>query len=258
MLASSTPDALWRAPTARVAQPAAISCREVSAGRHLHRCSFRLAPGVRVILASEPHAAGTLLLRVLAGLVRPSAGRVVVAGIEGPDAARHGGRVAYVGREPGIHGWMTPREALRLGAELLDLPAAEAERRIEEAVEQARIAATDLERPVRRGGAELAQRTALAVALVGDPEVLLLDEPLAALPPNERVRLLKLPRARRTVIVASSRPEELAASASHAMLLRYGRVVALTSMAELASAVLAPTHEGLAALAERQRGAARE
>jgi ABC-type multidrug transport system ATPase subunit len=252
VLASSTPDALWRAPTARAVQPAAVSCRDVSAGRLLARCSFRFAPGVRVLVVAEPDAAGSLLLRVLAGLVRPSRGRVVVAGIEGADAARHGGRVAYVGREPGIHPWMTPREALDLAAGLLDLPRSEAEERVAGAADRAGIAAHDLGRAIRRGRPDLPQRTAFAVALLGDPEVLLLDEPLGDLAPDERSRLLVLPGARRTIIVATARPEELAASATHVMLIRGGRVAALASTNELAAAGLAPTREGLETLAERQ------
>jgi ABC-type multidrug transport system ATPase subunit len=252
VLASSTPDALWRAPTARAVQPAAIRCQDVSHGRLLDRCSFRLAPGVRLLLVAEPDDAGSLLLRILAGLVRPASGRVSVAGLGDPDDARHGGRMAYVGAAPGIHSWMTPREALELGTSVLDLEPSTAARRIRDALAHVGIEPADAARPLRRGGAALAQRTALAAGLVADPEVLLLDEPLAALAPVVRARLLAVPGPRRSIVVSTRRPADLAGIATHVMLLRGGRVSLLAGIGELEAAGLPPTREGIAALADRQ------
>src|SRR5512134_36861 len=102
VLASSTPDALWSAPTARLVQPAAVACRDVGRRGLLERCTFRVAPGVRLLVVAEPDESGSVLLRILAGLARPSSGRVVVAGIDGAEAARRGARVSYLGPEPGI------------------------------------------------------------------------------------------------------------------------------------------------------------
>ena len=162
MLASSTPDALWASPSARLVRPAAVECREVTRQPLLRRCSFRVAPGVRLLIVGEPDESASLLVRVLAGLARPSSGRVVVAGIEGPEAARRGARVSYLGREPGIHGWMTPREAVGLAASLLGLDAPDAARRTADALAWVQIDEQDLDRAVRRGGPALAQRVGLA------------------------------------------------------------------------------------------------
>jgi NitT/TauT family transport system ATP-binding protein len=252
MLSSSTPDALWHAPTARLVRPAAIRCREITSGRLLNRCSFRLAPGVRLLLVSDPPEAGSLLLRILAGLARPSAGQVVVAGIDGADAARHGGRVAYVGPAPGIHGWMTPREAVELSVSLLDLDAAGAQRRIRAAFAHVGIDPTDVERPIQRGGRALAQRAAFAAALVADPEVMLVDEPLTALASDVRLRILRPSEPRRTLVVATRQPAELAPLATHVMLLRGGRVAQLSAIGALEAAGLPPTLDGIAALADTQ------
>jgi ABC-type transport system involved in cytochrome c biogenesis ATPase subunit len=93
VLASSTPDALWAAPTARLVHPAAVACRDLSRGRLLQRCSFRVAPGVRLLIVADPPESASLLLRVIAGLAHASSGRVVVAGIDGGEAATHGARV---------------------------------------------------------------------------------------------------------------------------------------------------------------------
>jgi ABC-2 type transport system ATP-binding protein len=251
VLASSTPDALWAAPSARLVQPAAVSCRSVSRRHLLQGCSFRVAPGVRLLIVGEPDESATALLRILAGLTRPQSGRVVVAGIEGPDAARHAARVSYLGPEPGIHGWMTPREAVRLAVALLGVDREEGGRRARSVLDLAEIAPGELDRPIRRGGPALAQRTGLAAALVGDPEVLLLDEPLRALEPADRTRLLRIPGPRRTVLIASRHPHSEGGLATHVMLLRAGRVVALAPIGELETAGLPLTRDGLAALADR-------
>lgn len=251
MLGRSTPDALWSAPAARLVQPAAVACRDVGSGRLLKRCTFRVAPGVRLLVVSEPDESASVLLRILAGLARPSSGRVVVAGVDGAEAARRGARVSYLGREPGIHGWMTPREAVDLAAGLLDLDPDDAERRTRDVLDRAEIDAADLDRPIRRGNHTLAQRVGLAAALVGDPEVLLLDEPLRALTADERTRLLRIPGRRRTILLASRDPRSEGGHVTHIMLLRDGRVATLAPIGELASAGIPLSRDGIAAFADR-------
>jgi ABC-2 type transport system ATP-binding protein len=247
--AGSTPDALWAAPSARLVQPAAVSCRDVGRGRLLRGCSFRVAPGVRLLVVAEPDDSGSALLRILAGLARPSSGRLVVAGVVGADAARHGGRVSYLAPEPGIHGWLTPREAVGLAVTLLGLDREEAERRTKAALAAAEIDAMDLDRSVRRGGPAVAQRTGLAAALVSEPEVLLLDEPLRALPPADRTRLLRIPGRRRTILIGTRHPETDGGLATHVMLLRDGRVAALAPIGQLEAAGLPLSREGIGAFA---------
>ena len=253
MQAGSTPDALWAAPSARLVQPAAVSCRDVGRGRLLRGCSFRVAPGVRLLVVAEPDESGSALLRLLAGLARPSAGRLVVAGVAGAEAARRGGRVSYLGPDPGIHGWLTPREAIGLAANLLGLDREEAGRRTTAAVAMAEIGPADLDRSIRRGGPALAQRTGLATALVGEPEVLLLDEPLRDLPPADRTRLLRIPGRRLTILIASRQPEAEGGLATHVMLLREGRVAALAPVGQLEAAGLTLSREGIEAFAARHR-----
>ena len=64
----------------------------------------------------------------------------------------------------------------------------------------------------------------MAAALLGDPEVVLLDEPLRALDPDDRVRLLRLPGERRTVVLASRYPASEAGAVNQVALLQNGRV----------------------------------
>ncbi|HSI99219.1 MAG TPA: ATP-binding cassette domain-containing protein [Patescibacteria group bacterium] len=249
---SSTPDALWSAPSLRVLRPAAVSWTALRRGRLLDGCTLSVPAGMRLLVVGEPEASASLLIRVLAGLSRPRRGRVEIAGLTDPSASGWGRRVAHLGPDPGIPSWMTPREVLALAAGLLDLSSADAARRAESVLAWARIRPEWLDRPVRHGGPPLLQRTALAAALLADPEVVLLDEPLRALEADERTRLLRFPGRRRTVILASRYPASEAGLVSHVALLRDGRVAMLAAVADLEAAGLPLSTRGIDALAERR------
>jgi ABC-2 type transport system ATP-binding protein len=229
-----------------------VSCTELHRGRELVRCSLSVPAGARLLLVSDPDSTASTLVRVLAGLWRADRGEVRMAGSRDASAEGWGRRVAYLGPDPGLYAWMTPIEALRLAGELLDLPAAETARRVERAVDWTRIPASAASRPMRRGGEPLVQRTGLAAALMGDPEVLLLDEPLRAIDAGERLRLLSLPGRRRTVLLASRYPASEVGLMAHVAYLRNGRVELIAPVEALARAALPLSHRGIAALADRK------
>ena len=210
---------------------------------------------MRLLVVSEPEASASSLLRVLAGLSRPSRGRVEIAGLSDGSTAGWARRVAYLGPEPGIHRWMTPREALTLAAGLLQVPVSDTASRIERALAWARIPPDAIDRPVGRGGPPLLQRTGFAAALIGDPEVLLLDEPLRALESHERSRLLRLPGPRRTILLASRYPASEDGLASHVAFLRHGRLALLAPIADLEAAGQPLSMRGIATLAAQRSGA---
>jgi len=204
---------------------------------------------MRLLLVSEPEEAASALVRILAGLARPNGGHVEIAGLADGSADGWARRVAHVGPEPGIHRWMTPREALELAARLLGLGPADARRRVERALAWARIPAEAAARPVARGGAPLLERTGFAAALIGDPEVLLLDEPLRSIDPVERTRMLRLPGRRRTVLLASRYPSTEAGHVSHVGFLRDGRIRLVAVVSDLEAAGLPLTERGISDLA---------
>lgn len=206
--------------------------------------------GARLLVVSRPGESASLLLRVLAGLSHATSGTVRLAGADRADSSPAGWarRVAYVGPEAGIYPWMTPREVLDLAARLAGYDAGERRRRIDLAAETYRMALL-LEEPIQRGGESLAQRTALAAAMLTDPEVLLLDEPLRAVESVERTRLLAIPGIRRTVLIASRYPASEAGLVNQVALLHEGRVVLHAPVRELDARGLALSQRGIEALA---------
>jgi ABC-type multidrug transport system ATPase subunit len=248
-LTSSTPDALWSAPSLRLLRPAAVVCTDLRRGRDLDRCSLSVPAGGRLLLVSDPDSTASTLLRVLAGLSRAERGRIRIAGSTDAGSRGWGRRVTYLGPHPGLHTWMTPLEALQLASELIDLAPADRARRIERAAAWARIPPGAMAQPMSRGGTAIQQRTGLAAALIGDPEVVLLDEPLRALESEERRRLLCLPGRRRTVLLASRYPASEVGLAAHVVYLSAGRVELIAPVAELEAAGLSLSHRGIEALA---------
>jgi ABC-2 type transport system ATP-binding protein len=207
--------------------------------------------GARLLLVSHPHASASLLLRVLAGLTHASRGTVRLAGVDRADSSPSGWarRVGYVGPEAGIYPWMTPREVLELAGRLAGLDADQRHRRIDKAAETYRVG-LQLDEPIRRGGESLAQRTALAAVMLTDPEVLLLDEPLRAVEPTERVRLLAIPGARRTVVIGSRFPASEAGVVNQVALIREGRIAVHAPVRELDARGLSLSQRSIESLAD--------
>src|SRR3990170_857475 len=95
-LTSSTPDALWGAPALRALRPTAIAASDLSRGRLLDRCNLSVPVGMRLLVVGDPDASASMLLRVLAGLSRPSRGRVELAGMQDGSLTGWGSRVAHL------------------------------------------------------------------------------------------------------------------------------------------------------------------
>ena len=252
---ASTPDALWSSPAARRLRPAAVEVsglvRRVAGRPVLDGVDLALPAGARVMVASEDPEAPSLLLRILAGVARADRGSVALAGLRREDAAPEGWarRIGFVGADPGIPGWMTPAEGLDLAARLAGLDGADRPRVVDDALQKYQLGAVR-DRPLRLAGRQVAERTALAAALLPGPEVVLLDEPLRAHAPPDRLRLLRIPGARRTVLIASRYPAQEGGIIDRVVLLRDGRVVLSAPVSDLDAQQLPLSLRGLTALAD--------
>ncbi len=129
-----------------------------------------------------PNGSGkTTFLKLLLGLVRATSGSAETLGLPaGASEAR--ARIGFLPEEPGLPAGLTPREALDLHGRLLGLPREARRRDASDAL--SRLGAAPLaDRPCRTLSRGQARRVALARALLGSPDLLLLDEPTAALDP---------------------------------------------------------------------------
>jgi|TARA_B100000809_G_scaffold196172_1_gene195655 NitT/TauT family transport system ATP-binding protein len=140
--------------------------------RVLERVDLDIARGEFVTLVGPSGCGKSTVLRLMAGLLQPSSGRV-----ELPDEPR----IALVFQEPNLLPWRTVRENIALPLELLGVDPAETSRRVSQSVELIGFEAGDVQKRPRELSGGMRMRVSLARALVTEPDVLLLDEPFAAL-----------------------------------------------------------------------------
>jgi ABC-2 type transport system ATP-binding protein len=188
--------------------------------------TLSVAAGVTGLLG--PNGAGkSTLLNMMAGLLAPSSGRVLLDGRptwRNPDCYR---RLGLVPEREAVHAYLTGHEFVLLNARLQGVPDPDAAaRRAIEITEMADVSS----RPVGGYSKGMRQRIKLAAALVHDPPILLLDEPFNGMDPRQRLRMIELLRAMaregRTILLSSHILEEVELVADSVQVLFAGRLAA--------------------------------
>ncbi|MEU7055882.1 ABC transporter ATP-binding protein [Streptomyces sp. NPDC046197] len=213
--------------------------KEYGARRAVDHLTFSVRPG-RVTGFLGPNGAGkSTTMRLVLGLDRPTSGTATIGGrayASLPEPLRHVGALLDA---QAAHGSRTGRDHLRALAVSNRLP----RRRVEEVLEQTGLAAA-AGRRVRTYSLGMRQRLGIAAALLGDPEVVLLDEPSNGLDPEGivwiRELLRQLAREGRTVLVSSHLMNETASFADHLVVLGRGRLLADTPMRDFIHARVRP------------------
>lgn len=183
-----------------------------------------------------PNGSGkTTFIRLLAGYLLPSAGALTVCGCDAVDQSLQARRlIGYVPEAAPVYGYMRVREFLAFMARLRGVGG----NRVKDAVDRV-IVALALEpvadRPAHTLSRGFRQRTAIAQALVHDPELLILDEPANGLDPRQIIEIRALIRGlagRHTVLMSSHVLSEVAKTADRVGVLLDGRLRGVRPMAD--------------------------
>ncbi|MDL1902719.1 ABC transporter ATP-binding protein [Anaerolineae bacterium CFX9] len=198
--------------------------------RALDGISLKLDGGMFGLLG--PNGAGkTTLMRILAGLLKPSEGTIIAFGI---DMSTASGRLAakanlgYLPQELGLYPNLNAWEFLDYMAILKGVTdKTQRRRQIEALIEQVRLTET-ADRRLKTYSGGMKRRVGIAQALLGDPRLVIVDEPTAGLDPEERVRLRNLlgdMAQQRTILLSTHIVEDISHSCSDLAVISAGRVI---------------------------------
>jgi ABC-2 type transport system ATP-binding protein len=183
-----------------------------------------------------PNGSGkTTFIRLLGGYLLPTAGRLEICGCDAVEQSLQARRrIGYVPEAAPVYGYMRVREFIAFMARLRGMT----ERAVRDGVDRV-IAALALEsvadKPARTLSRGFRQRTAIAQALVHDPELLILDEPVNGLDPRQIIEIRGLIRGlagRHTVLMSSHVLGEVARTADRVGILLDGHLRGVRAMAE--------------------------
>jgi len=204
-------------------------------GRHLavDDVSFSCPPGTITGFLGPNGAGKSTTLRMIAGLTRPAAGSATVAGVPYrrlPNPARQVGLLLDASAQ---HSGRTGRETLAVAAQMAGVN----RRRVDRLLELVGLTGAAVNRRVGGYSLGMRQRLGIAQALLGDPRVLILDEPANGLDPEGIVWMRRLladfADGGGTVLLSSHLLHEVEAVADRLVVISGGRVVARGGMAEL-------------------------
>ncbi len=201
--------------------------------------SMHIPKGAIYGIVGKNGAGKTTLIRLLAGLQRPSSGEYMLYGVShtSKEIAKVRRRMGAVVEEPSVYQDMTAADNLKQQYRILGLPSFEG---ITELLALVGLSDTG-KKKVKNFSLGMSQRLGIAIALAGDPDFLVLDEPANGLDPQGIVEIreliLKLNRERQiTVLLSSHILDELSRLATHYGFIDKGRMVKEISAEELEAA----------------------
>jgi ABC-2 type transport system ATP-binding protein len=202
----------------------------------LHGVSFSARSGGVLGFLGANGAGKTTAMRILAGYLRPTSGRAAICGhdvVTQSLLARR--KVGYLPEQVPLYKEMRAAEYLRYRAELKGLGRSQRKAAVAEALELAGLAGQE-ERVIGKLSKGFRQRVGLADALLGRPEVLILDEPTDGLDPRQRREVLDLIAGlakERTVVLSTHVLPEVESVCRELLILDQGRVAAAGPTADL-------------------------
>ena len=225
--------------SSRLNMPAAIEAvnltKDFRSGRvrALNELSLSIEPG-EIFGIIGPNGAGkTTFMSCLLGLLFPTAGSLLING-HTPDAMEVHGKLGYLPERLDFIKWMTGKESMFFHADLLKIPRAVAHPEIERLLHLVELDENAWRRKIASYSRGMLQRIGLAQALLGNPSVLLLDEPSSGLDPVGvklfRNILMDLKKSGVTIVINSHQLEQLEKICDRVAFIRGGKVQALESV----------------------------
>lgn len=201
----------------------------------VNQVTLDIRPGVTGLLG--PNGAGkSTLMKLLTGQLRADKGSVQILGTDpwsNPDLFR---RAGYCPDAESLYEDMSALEFVTLVGRLADFGAAESRRRAAAQLERVSLSA-HMNRVIKGYSKGMRQRTKLAAALLHDPELIILDEPLNGLDPMGRIEMLNLLKSLgtegKTVVVSSHILHEIESLTSKIVLIHHGRILAEGQIGEI-------------------------
>ncbi|HTZ62910.1 MAG TPA: ATP-binding cassette domain-containing protein [Solirubrobacteraceae bacterium] len=200
--------------------------------------SFAVAPGEVFGLLGPNGAGKTTIIRVLTTLLRPSAGRALVAGYDvRSESLAVRASIGYIPQAISVDGALTAYENLDFYGQVSGVPRQERRERIREVIETMELEAM-LDRLARTLSGGMLRRLEIASALLNRPQVLFLDEPTVGLDPNARALVWERLQALRaqsgtTILVTTHLMEEAERHCDRLGVLDRGRLIEQGEPAEL-------------------------
>lgn len=203
-----------------------------------------------------PNGAGkSTTMNIITGYIAANSGTVKINGfdiLKEPEKAKQ--CIGYLPEIPPLYTDMTVREYLLFAAELKKVPKKERKRHVEEIMEKTRIMDVQ-DRLIKNISKGYKQRVGLAQALIGDPEVLILDEPMVGLDPKQIIEMRTLIKGLakdHTVILSSHILSEVSAVCDHIMIISDGKLMASGSPQELQEMMHGRTELEIVAIGTRE------
>ena len=177
-----------------------------------------------------PNGAGkSTTMNMITGYIGPTEGSIMINGhdmLENPEEAKK--CIGYLPEIPPLYTDMTPLEYLRFAAELKGIARNKKEEEVQKVIADAKLEAVS-DRLIRNMSKGYKQRVGLAQALLGYPEVIILDEPTVGLDPAQIIEMRGLIRSlgkKHTVILSSHILSEISAVCDDVLILSHGKLVA--------------------------------
>ena len=209
-----------------------FSGRKVEA---VHEVSFEVKQGETFGFLGPNGAGKTTTIKMLTGLIAPTGGAASILGerVPSPQAMA---KVGFLPENPYVYPYLTPREFVSMCGRLSGIAGKVLFSRVEDVLKRVGMAHA-IDRPVRALSKGMLQRVGLAAALVHEPELLILDEPMSGLDPVGRKEVRDLivdeRKAGRTVFFSTHILNDVEMICDRICILREGRVVVSGSVSEL-------------------------